>query len=186
MNYSHRLPSILGLAFAVLVNGNCAEPSGEDPFADPTDPSTITSEKDIVLKGGALISAHKQWDLPEDRWPEMDPPTIFNRHFEKPSKVWEVDAGYFATFDAGEFGAGLFYSAGTGHKWIRVLDAHVQDLRYFSGNSVLAVGGIAHLTYSRGAAYLIQRRSTGDWMRSTFGQKGAAPQVALDRCLVDL
>lgn len=178
MSHPCRLLWIIGLALAVPFNGHTEDSSVDDPFASPPEKSAKHSEKDVALEGGGFITPHKQWNIPEDRWPQIDPPTVFNRHFQRPTKVWHIEPGYFAAFDAGEFGAGLFYSPGTGHDWIRVADTHVQDLRYFNDDRVLAVGGIAHLTYSGGAAFLIDRKSNGTWRaRKVFASGFGIPKL---------
>jgi len=143
-----------------------------DPFADPTAESNRISKDDSEAPKGFVTSseieveAQAGWSpelIDEDEYPNIPGATDFNPMFEKPEFVWRVEAGYFAAFNAGEWGGGLFFASTTAKRWTRILDSHIQHLDGFSGSRFLAVGGLAHLTMMQGGAYLIWQSNDGTW-----------------------
>jgi len=171
-----------------LAFGSVAVADEIDPFAVPS----TTEEKQATPKEfettGAFRVAPLMGSDPENVPPEdwgwrnlekIEKPTSFNRHFDRPFKIWRVDGGYFGAFDGGEWGGALFFATEGAPKWTRIIDAHIQDLVRFEGDTFLATGGIAHLTLSGGATFLISLLPTGEWQaRMVFNSKVGIPRVA--------
>ncbi len=159
------------------------------PFADPPPEVKRISEEDSEARApkGFATSAEIEVEpqagqfperLAESEYPRIPGATDFNRMFEKPAMVWRVDAGYFATFDAGEWGGGLFFASTTAKKWTRILDSHIQHLDGFSGSRFLAVGGLAHLSARQGGAYLIWQAEDGTWQtQEVFHSLAGVPKT---------
>ena len=63
-------------------------------------------------------------------------------------------------------------------QWTRVIDEHIQDIEGFGGDCFLAVGGLSHLTLSGGAAFLVTRDKSGDWVsKKVFTSEAGVPAI---------
>lgn len=165
-----------------LAFGNVAVADEIDPFAEPpTVQEQKATPKEFETTAGfkvAPIEGGNPESIPSEDWPKIENPTNFNRHFDRPFRIWRVDGGYFGAFDGGEWGGALFFATADSPKWTRIIDTHIQDLERFEGDSFLATGGLGHLSLSEGAAYLITRLSTGEWQaRMVFSSEIGIPRI---------
>ncbi|QQL45235.1 hypothetical protein [Sulfuriroseicoccus oceanibius] len=166
------------LMFVVMVGVSSAS-ADDDPFAAVLEdvPEVETFETSSFFKVTCPREAGHA-PIEEGVWPKVESPTSFNRLFERPSKVWRHEGGYFGAFDAGEFGGGLFFVAANEERWIRLVDTHVQDLARFDKDTFLAVGGLGHRSFAGGDAYLITRDATGEWTsRKVFASSDGIPRI---------
>ena len=153
-----------------------------DPFADTTPVEEEQAPpKKFETTGAFDVNPVEGWNpeslRPED-WPKIENPTNFNRYFDRPFRIWRVEGGYFGAFDGGEWGGALFFATHEATKWTRIVETHVQDLERFEGDTFLATGGLAHLSLSGGAAYLITRLPSGRWQtRMVFSSEIGIPRV---------
>jgi len=164
------------LIFVIGINVPAFCQEEPDPFLDTSTPSPKSFETTGFFK------VEGNWQEPEgtlrDMWPSIPSPVEFNRHFAEPSKVWRVEGGYFAAFDGGEWGGGLFFAQDKAARWTRIVDAHIQDLCRFEGDEFLASGGIAHMSHEGGKAFLITRKPTGEWQsRRVFQSDLGVPRI---------
>lgn len=117
--------------------------------------------------------------IDNESWPQIPPPTKFHHYFENPAKVWRIEGGYFAYFDAGEFGGALFYSERSGKSWTRVLGEHIQEIGRYTGDMFLAVGGLSHMSVATGSAYILSRNPHGTWVaKEVFRSHDGVPWIA--------
>ncbi len=124
--------------------------------------------------------------IPQDDWgwrnlEKIERPTSFNRKFEVPFRIWRVAGGYFGAFDGGEWGGALFFAVDGATKWTRIINTHIQDLESYDygTDTFLAAGGLAHLSSSGGAAYILSRLANGEWQaRLVFRSEAGIPRVA--------
>jgi hypothetical protein len=179
-----RLNPQITLSFLMpLTFGSVAVADEFDPFTDtPAAMEQQATLKEFVTTAAFKVAPVAGWDpesIPSEDWPKIENPTSFNRHFDRPFRIWRVDGGYFSAFDGGEWGGALFFATGGAPKWTRIIDTHIQDLERYEGDTFLATGGLAHLSLSGGAAYLITRLPTGEWQsRMVFSSKVGIPRVA--------
>jgi hypothetical protein len=184
--FSHIILSILiPVAF-----GTIAAADEIDPFAEPpTSEDKQVIPKEFETTGGVKVAALTGQNpeiIPQDEWgwrnlEKIEKPTNFNRYFEIPSRIWKVDGGYFGAFDAGEWGGALFFAVDGATKWTRIINTHIKDLeRYdYESDTFLATGGLAHLSLSRGTAYILSRLANGEWQaRVAFRSDLGIPRVA--------
>ena len=176
-------PHIILSIFTLLAFGSVAESDEIDPFSDnPPPQQQQATPKEFETTGVFKVTSAEGGNpesIPSADWPKIEMPTTFNRHFDRPIKIWRVDGGYFGAFDGGEWGGALFFAAGGATKWTRIIDTHIQDLEQFEGDTFLATGGLAHMSLSRGSAYLITRLPTGEWQaRMVFRSETGIPRVA--------
>lgn len=137
-----------------------------DPFADHGEQVPDPPKEGLFTAAGLTVKPVEGWNpkaIERADWPEVEPPTQFNRSFEAPTAVWRIDGGFLASFNAGEFGGALFFARHDARKWSKILDAHVSHLERFEGDSYLAAGGLAHLETTEGRAFLLTRGETGKW-----------------------
>jgi hypothetical protein len=170
MNPLRYLIYSLAITICATIAG-VADPTPEgqpdDPFADASkdDPKLLKGE--FFTATGLTVKPHDGFNprlVPRENWPDVAAPTAFNLLFETPTAVWRIDGGFLASFDAGEFGAALFFSQHGAKRWIKIVDAHVAHLERFEGDSYLAVGGLLlNLDTTRGRAFLLTRSNTGKW-----------------------
>lgn len=161
-------------------------------FADPdqkTDPdpfgelpaSELQPAKGKFFAGGVTVKLVEDSNpevVLEKDWPQIQPPTAFNQAFQKPAKIWRMDGGFIASFDAGEFGGALFFATTDAKRWTKVLDAHIQHLERYEGDTLLAVGGLAHLDNEHGRAHLLSRTNKGRWQaRVVFETQVGVPSI---------
>lgn len=145
----------------------------EDPFGG--DQSKAGEVKGILTLSENLVTPIPEFRpelIHRSNFPHIEPPTAFHRSFEVPSRVWRIAGGFFASFDAGEFGGALFHAAEGAKQWTKVVDGHFQDLGMFKEGAFLAVGGLAHLTLSRGEVCLISQQRDGSWRPQTIMKSG--------------
>ena len=166
-----------------LIFGSVAVGDEIDPFADtPRAAEQQATPKEFETTAAFKVAPVAGWNpesIPSDCWPKIENPTSFNRHFNRPFRIWRVDGGYFGAFDGGEWGGALFFATDGAPKWTRIIDTHIQDLERFDGDTFLASGGLAHLSLSGGAAYLITQLPTGEWQsRMVFSSEVGIPRVA--------
>lgn len=173
----------LTLKFAVVLCATqmlFAEPEPAvvvDPFSVTEDPEK-EPEKPVKFETtfGFSVKPFDQWPrvLMPSQWPRIEAPTTFNSHFEKPETVWEVDGGYLASFNGGEFGSALFYADRNGNQWTRILAEPVEHCVQVKGDRFLLSGGLGHLDTVAGKVFFLERTPDGKWsskkvLESDFG-----------------
>lgn len=115
--------------------------------------------------------------MPPEEQPGIKAPTAFNHSFESPTKVWRVSGGFLASFDKGEFGGALFFAQHGAKRWTLILRSHIQNLADIGGDTYVATGGLAHLSYVVGQAYVLSRNSKGKWNVKLIFQTGLGVPV---------
>lgn len=161
---------IVGTSLLLTAIG-VAEPNpqgDQDPLAPPNPaPELKLAKGEFLIAGGLVVKPLSELTAPElvplKELPEIKAPTTFNRSFESPTKVWRVGGGFLASFDKGEFGGALFFAQHGSKRWTRILDSHIQNLVNIQGDTYLAAGGVAHLQYVGGHAYILSRNNKGEW-----------------------
>lgn len=175
---------LLLIAF-VLATHAAADPKEgvpADPFAPSSESAKPAEEfEDFTTVEGFEVTAPSNYlPLPKEDWPTIPPPTQFNRFFEQPEIVWKLGDDYFAGFNAGEFGAGLFYADKEKKKWIRILNDPVQGIETFTfgDDTFLLVGGLAHLSMRWGTAHILKRNKSGRWqLKKVFETHQGVPRI---------
>ncbi|MCW1884861.1 hypothetical protein OKA04_08985 [Luteolibacter flavescens] len=163
-----------GLIYSLAIANFATITGVADPAPDAGSDSSVSHYVDEPkpLKGelmtdlGLKVKPPEGWSpplVPQEDWPDVAAPTTFNQAFETPDKIWRIDGGFLASFDAGEFGGALFFSQHGAKRWTKVVDAHVTHLERFEGDTYLVAGGLAHLSITEGKAYLLSRSNTGRW-----------------------
>jgi hypothetical protein len=179
------LSHIVGTSLLLTAIG-MAEPNpqdDQDPLAPPKPaPELKLAKGEFFTTTGLVVKPLNEWSRPEsvplNDLPEIKAPTTFNRAFEVPSKVWRVDGGFLASFDRGEFGGALFFAQHGSKRWTKIIDAFVQHLVCFEGDSYLVLGGLSHLASIRGEAFILSRNNNGKWkFHSVFKTDLGVPVV---------
>jgi hypothetical protein len=112
--------------------------------------------------------------LPTEEWPEFVAPENINEAFDNPTAVWRTEGGYFASFDYGEFGGGLFFGTKRGGKWRRICGLHIQDVEPLGNERWIVAGGVLH----GGNVILVNRRPNGSWKtRKIFSSEAGIPRI---------
>ena len=93
-------------------------------------------------------------------------------------KAAKVDDGWIVSFNAGEFGAGLWWFSPDGEKRFKISDDHVVSLVPTSSGLLAAVG----LAHGAGAPYKgrvlrLSRDANGPWVTEALFDLGGAPEV---------
>lgn len=153
-----------------------------DPFGlSPQQQQQSPAEKGFETSAQFKVVPLSGWNpenIKREEWPDIRNPIEFNRRFDRPTKIWRVEGGFFGAFDGGEWGGALFFATDRATKWTRIIDTHIQDLERFEGDTFLASGGLAHMSASMGAAYLITRKETGEWVpRKVFCSESGVPRI---------
>ena len=153
-----------------------------DPFApSPADEEPAEEFKEFTTAEGFEVTRPSNYlPLEKEDWPTIPPPTEFNRFFERPQIVWKLGDDYFAGFNAGEFGAGLFLADKKKKKWIRILNDPVEwiETYTFGDDTFLLVGGLAHLSSRWGTAHILKRNKEGRWkVRKVFETHQGVPRI---------
>ena len=170
-----------------LLCGTFAVADETDPFAEtPPDQKQPPTPKEFETTAAVRVTPATGQNpeiIPSEDWgwrklEKIEKPTSFNRHFDRPFRIWRVDGGYFGAFDGGEWGGALFFATDEATTWTRIIDTHIQDLECFEGDRFLATGGLAHLSLSAGSAYLVTRTPSGQWQaRLVFSSDIGIPRV---------
>ena len=90
----------------------------------------------------------------------------------------KVDDGWIVGFDAGEFGAGLWWFSPDGKRRQKISEDHVLCF-FVTTSGLIAVEGLEHGTISKGKAFQLSRKGDGDWSTEPLIDFGEAPQVAI-------
>jgi hypothetical protein len=90
----------------------------------------------------------------------------------------KVDDGWIVGFNAGEFGAGLWWFSPKGERRYRISDDHVIGLIPTS-SGLLGVEGVAHGGISRGRVFHLSRKANGQWMTEPYFDLVHAPEVVM-------
>ena len=158
----------------------CSSPvlAAEQPAASQDSKKPEAVEHNFVTSSGHKVTLIPEWfpefldmDSPRKR-PMISPPVEFNSRFTEAAMIWMAPGGYFASFDAGEWGGSFFYAPDGAKSWSRVIDSHVQNLGQFSESAFLAVGGLSHMMSSQGKVQLITRTPAGKWKTKTLMDSG--------------
>jgi hypothetical protein len=90
----------------------------------------------------------------------------------------KIDDGWIVGFDAGEFGAGLWWFSPDGKERYKISDDHI--LNFIATTSgLIAIEGLEHGTISKGKAIRLSRNEQGHWFAEPLIEFGEAPQVVL-------
>jgi hypothetical protein len=92
----------------------------------------------------------------------------------------KVADGWIVAFNAGEFGAGLWWFSPDGKKRAKIAEAWVKDFLSTEAG-LLALEGIAHGTENRGRIIRLFQDRAGRWRTEDLINLGHAPEVALKR-----
>ena len=94
-------------------------------------------------------------------------------------KAAKVDDGWIIGFNAGEFGAGLWWFSPGGETRYKISDDHVVSLIPTS-SGLLAAVGLAHGSGEpyKGRILRLSRNSNGPWVTEELVDLGGAPEVA--------
>ena len=170
-----------------IVCGTFAVADETDPFAEsqPAEKQPPTPKEFKTTAAISITPATGQNPeiIPSEDWgwrklEKIEKPTNFNRHFDRPFRIWRVDGGYFGAFDGGEWGGALFFATDDATRWTRIINTHIQDIECFEGDRFLATGGLAHLSLSAGTTYLVTRTPSGQWQaRMVFSSDIGIPRV---------
>lgn len=92
--------------------------------------------------------------------------------------IKKVNDGWIIGFNAGEFGAGLWWFSPEGKKRYKVSDDHV--LKFIAMPLCLvAIEGIEHGTISEGKAICLSKNEKGRWISEPLIDFGEAPKAAI-------
>jgi len=91
--------------------------------------------------------------------------------------VAKVEDGWVVGFNAGEFGAGLWWFAPDGERRYKISENQVSGFIH-STAGLLALEGLAHLTLSRGQIIRVTRGKDRRWKASRFVDLQHAPETA--------
>jgi len=91
--------------------------------------------------------------------------------------VARVDDGWIVAFNAGEFGAGLWWFSPDGGSRYRISKDHAQGF-FPTGSGLLAIEGLAHLSRSEGKVARLSRDASGRWASEVLVDLGHAPDAA--------
>jgi hypothetical protein len=89
----------------------------------------------------------------------------------------KVEDGWIVGFNAGEFGASLWWFAPDGKKWYRISNDQVCGFLQ-TPQGVIALEGLAHLGIDRGKIIRLSRGPNGKWKSELFGDLGQSPRAA--------
>ena len=182
MRYSTLTSRVTFLCASLFVSG-LAEEAVDDPFAtsETPDAGAVEAKGTFWTSSQFKVNPTDGWSpvtLKKKSYPDISAPVQFNSYFSEPASVWKVTGGFFAAFDGGEFGAGLFYASDSATAWTRILDSHVQDFQQFEGDSFLASGGLAHLSMASGDSFLVTRTASGGWAcKKVFSSIAGVPRI---------
>ena len=91
--------------------------------------------------------------------------------------VARAEDGWIVGFNAGEFGAGLWWFSRDGKRRQKISHDNVIDL-IPTASGLLAIEGLAHGGISRGKIVRLSRKKDGGWVTDPFLDLGHGPQVA--------
>ena len=89
----------------------------------------------------------------------------------------KVDDGWLVGFNAGEFGASLWWFSPDGHRRYEVSKDQVVEFLH-TPTGLVAVEGLAHLSLSYGSMIRLSRTSQGRWRSTILAPLGDAPETA--------
>jgi hypothetical protein len=90
-----------------------------------------------------------------------------------PDFAVKVSDGWLAGTDVGEWGGEMIHIADDGSK-AYLIDENVEGIHSF-GSDFVAVTGLAHLTFNRGAVYRVSQDANGDWSATVWRRLPGAP-----------
>ena len=95
-------------------------------------------------------------------------------------KTAKVDDGWIVSFNAGEFGAGLWWFSPGGERRYKISDDHVVSLVPTSSGLLVAVG-LAHGVGApfKGRCLRLSRNAKGQWVTEALFDLGGAPLVVV-------
>ncbi|AGA26861.1 SMP-30/gluconolactonase/LRE family protein [Singulisphaera acidiphila] len=91
--------------------------------------------------------------------------------------IAKVDDGWIVGFNAGEFGAGLWWFSPHGDRRYQISDDHIMGLIPTS-SGLVGIEGLVHGSVSKGRVVRISRKTDGPWKTEPLLDLGHAPQVA--------
>lgn len=137
------------------------------PYSTPSDDRFYASERpDQAAKFAFRI------DLPDDYPLEPGQPRFFMR---EPNVGINVNGGWLLGSNQGEFGGEIAYTSPEGKTQI-IDNRNVEDIYEFSNGTVVAVTGLAHLSFNRGVIVRLDRARDGKWPSTPWLKLPAAPQ----------
>ncbi|SKA88351.1 hypothetical protein SAMN02745166_01405 [Prosthecobacter debontii] len=146
-----------------------------------SDESKVETSKNFVTTLGVEVNALRPdpfVHLKRDEWPNIKPHVAFNHLFQEPLMLARLEGGYLASFEAGEFGGGLFYAQEEDEGWTRLIVGHFQDIQIFDQDHVLVTGGLEHMWVNGGETYLLTRTRQGKWKsRHVFSSRDGMPRL---------
>jgi hypothetical protein len=89
-----------------------------------------------------------------------------------------VDDGWIVGFNAGEFGAGLWWFSPDGERRYRISEDHVNSFVPTS-SGLLTLEGLAHGSMSKGRVARLSRDGNGRWLTEALVDLGHAPYAAV-------
>lgn len=92
----------------------------------------------------------------------------------------KVDDGWIVAFDAGEFGAGLWWFSSDGKKRDKLAEAWVTHF-FTTEAGLLAIEGLAHMGVSKGRILRLARDQGGRWRAEDLIDLKHAPEAAVKR-----
>jgi hypothetical protein len=132
-----------------------------------------------------LRSAKREKGSPDPDIPELHPPMPFKveqgfadeglagRQFSV-----QVSGGWIIGFNAGEFGAGLWWFSPDGKKRHKISEDQVEGF-FKTDAGLLAIEGLAHLNISRGRIVRLSKGEGGLWHSEHFVDLKGAPETAV-------
>ena len=105
----------------------------------------------------------------DQKWPkkQMDLRSR-NRWFQLPARLARVKDGWLAGYDAGEFGAELWWFSTDGSKKYKVSDDQINQF-LVDGENVYAAEGLSHLSTSAGSITMLSRKNER-WVATTLAK----------------
>src|SRR5262249_19193635 len=91
----------------------------------------------------------------------------------------KVDDGWIVGFDAGEFGAGLWWFSADGKRRYKISNDHVKCFVQTTEVGLLVVSGLSHGSTSRGRIKRLFRGAKGQWLIGGFLELLHAPEVVV-------
>ncbi len=98
--------------------------------------------------------------------------TFYGRQF-----TTKVDDGWLVGFNAGEFGASLWWFSPDGHRRYKISDDQVVEF-LVTPMGLIALQGLAHLMMSEGSIIKLTKNAQGGWQSMVLAPLGDAPEAA--------
>lgn len=133
----------------------------------------------VSLQGDKVV-AHSQRSGPEfvgDRLPFKIARNPDSEYPAGTKYVKKVDNGYLVGFNAGEFGASLWWYGEEGQTKYKISDDQIRGF-FVNNGDLLAVEGLAHITISEGTLIRLSKDSSNKWVSTRLVDFRDAPYAA--------